>query len=158
MQDYLTSQLPLGVRKTVHFRGHVGSAELRSALRLASVAVFPSYAEAFAMGPMEAMAEGCPTIYSQRGSGPELIRHGIDGLLADPDSPQQIAESILKLVHDENLAGELGRRGRETIVSNYSLEVMLRRNVDFYFQCVKSFHDQRAHKRFAQAATQQRFS
>ncbi len=66
--------------------------------------MFPSYAEAFALAPLEAMAAGCPTVYSQRGSGPELIENNRDGLLVEPDQPGEIAETIIRVLEDNNLA------------------------------------------------------
>jgi glycosyltransferase involved in cell wall biosynthesis len=150
MQNYLTSLLPPPARKTIHFHGHVEVAELRSAFRSANAGVFPSYAEAFALAPMEAMAEGCPTIYSRRGSGAELIEDGTNGLLVNPDDPDEIADSIVKILKNANLAEELGRRGRESIATRYSLNVLLARNVEFYSNCIRSFHDRRAIGRLVQ--------
>ena len=72
-----------GAGESVRFHGHVPHEVLFGALSRARVSVLPSYAEAFALAPLEAMAHGCPTIYSRRGSGPELIRDGLDGLLVD---------------------------------------------------------------------------
>jgi glycosyltransferase involved in cell wall biosynthesis len=151
MRNYLTSLLPPPARKTIHFHGHVEYAELRSAFRSANVAVFPSYAEAFALAPMEAMAEGCPTIYSRRGSGAELIEDGTNGLLVDPDDAQGIADSIIKILKNANLAQELGRRGRETIASRYSVNALLARNVEFYSNCMRSFRDRHAVNRLVRS-------
>ena len=55
----------------------------------ARVIVLPSYAEGFSLTPLHAMAAGCPTVYTSRGSGPEVIEDGRDGLLIDPDDAGQ---------------------------------------------------------------------
>lgn len=89
------------VGKSIHFHGHVERAELVAALQRAGLDVFPSSAEAFALAPLEAMAYGCPTIYSQRGSGPELIENGRDGLLIEPDQPHEIAGAIVRVLTDD---------------------------------------------------------
>ncbi len=83
MQSYLSAMLN-GERPSVHFRGHVTRQELFDTYSTAAAAVFPSYAEAFAVAPLEAMAVGCPTIFSSRGSGPELLTHEREGLLVSP--------------------------------------------------------------------------
>jgi len=139
MRDFLLSSLPASIRNTVHFRGHVEQADLRNALRAASVAVFPSYSEAFAMAPMEAMAEACPTIYSRRGSGAELIKDGETGLLVDPAEPGAIARAITNVLSDANLAARLGSAGREHIARCFSTSALLVKNVNFYQACVQSF-------------------
>ncbi|HEU6450853.1 MAG TPA: glycosyltransferase [Gemmatimonadaceae bacterium] len=123
----------------VHFHGHVSRAELKRALAAARAAVFPSYAEAFALAPLEAMAAGCPTIYSTRGSGPELIDDGRDGLLVDPDEPEQIAAALSRVLEDDALAAALGAAGRRRVEESFSLDVALERNVEFYARCIRSF-------------------
>jgi glycosyltransferase involved in cell wall biosynthesis len=139
MKDYLISLVPPEVRNTIHFHGHVDFARLRSVFRSATVAVFPSYSEAFALAPMEAMAQGCPTIYSRRASGRELIQDGENGLLVDPDDPNAIAEAIIKTLTTPLLAKELGLKGRNSIECGFSLNVLLARNIEFYLDCLRSF-------------------
>ena len=77
-----------GFAPSVRFHGAVPHPVVLSALASARVAVFPSFAEAFGLAPLEAMAHACPTIFSRRGSGPELICDGRDGLLVDPSNPE----------------------------------------------------------------------
>ncbi len=140
MEAYMVSCLPAEIRETVHFRGHVELSELRSSFRSATVAVFPSYAEAFALAPMEAMAEGCPTIYSRRSSGSELIHHGVDGLLVEPDHPGEIADAIVRVLKEPALASALGAAGRRRIEDHFSPRKMLEQNIEFYRECVRSYH------------------
>jgi glycosyltransferase involved in cell wall biosynthesis len=111
------------------------------ALRHATVAVFPSYAEAFAFAPLESMAQGCPTVYSTRGSGTELIRDGQDGILVDPDRPAEIAAAILRLLRDPALARRMGAAGRARVAQEFSLDVLLDRNVTFYRACIDGFRE-----------------
>jgi glycosyltransferase involved in cell wall biosynthesis len=139
MQDHLISLVPPPIRNTIHFHGHVDFARLRSAFRSASVAVFPSYSEAFALAPMEAMAQGCPTIYSCRASGRELIQDGENGLLVNPDDPKEIADAIIRILTNPQIAKELGSKGKKSIECRFSLNVLLVRNIDFYRDCLRSF-------------------
>jgi len=127
------------VGNSIHFHGHVERGELFAALQRARLAVFPSYAEAFALAPLEAMAVGCPTIYSQRGSGPELIENGRDGLLIEPDQPHEIAEAIVRVLTDDRLARRLGEAGRERVMKNFSTPVLLASNEAFYQNCLSDF-------------------
>jgi glycosyltransferase involved in cell wall biosynthesis len=105
-------------------------------LSTARLAVFPSYAEAFAIAPLEAMATGCPTIYSERGSGRELIEHNENGLLVDPDNTSELAASISRLILDDKLAEQLGSAGRSLIENRFSDQVLLLENIDFYKRCL----------------------
>ena len=139
MRAYLLASLPAKCRNSVHFHGHTDMKRLRSAFRSATAAIFPSYSEAFALAPMEAMSEACPTVFTRRASGPELITDGEDGLLVDPDQPGEISEALLRILRDDQLAAKLGRQGRATIEGYFSLTALLPRNVEFYSHCIHSF-------------------
>jgi len=141
MEAFIRSQHNGRVGKSIHFHGHVDRAKLFEALQNARLAVFPSYAEAFALAPLEAMAHGCPTIYSQRGSGPELIENGRDGLLIEPDHPHDIAEAVARVLTDDSLAQRLGQAGRERVMKNFSAQVLLAQNEAFYQDCLNDFHN-----------------
>jgi len=139
MQEFLRSLLPENVFPGVYFHGHVSRDELFASYRTATAAVFPSYAEAFAVAPLEAMACGCPTIFSQRGSGPELLTHEREGLLVDPDKPEEIAASILRVLRNPSFARELGEAGRVRIHQAFSIDRLIARNVAFYESCAEDF-------------------
>lgn len=128
-----------GAAGSVRFHGHVAHDELFRALARARASVFPSYAEAFALAPLEAMAHGCPTIYSRRGSGPEMIREGVDGLLVDPDNPPEIAAAIQRVLTDDDLAARLGESGRRLVSQEYRSDVMVRKNEAWYAECLDRF-------------------
>ena len=112
MRSELLAMLPSGTIPSVVFHGHVTRDHLLAELPLAACAVFPSYVEAFAYAPLEAMAAGCATIYTMRASGPELITHGEDGLLVDPDDPRGLADALIAVLTDPAMARRLGDRGR----------------------------------------------
>jgi glycogen(starch) synthase len=139
MRDHLLSLLPDGFAHSVHFHGHICRDALRLEFRKCRLAIFPSFAEAFAMTPMEAMAESCPVIYSQRSSGPELIEHGVNGLLVDPASSEQISEAILFLLSDEKRCERLGAAGRESVAKRFSTNILMPRNEVFYKDCLARY-------------------
>jgi glycosyltransferase involved in cell wall biosynthesis len=125
---------------SVAFMGHVARSRIDRALQRAAVAVFPSYAEAFGLAPVEAMITGCPTVYTARGAGPELVDHGRTGLLIDPDDPVAIAEAIVRLLRDPVLAHSVGENGRREAMARFSIPVLARQNEAFYARCLADFH------------------
>jgi glycosyltransferase involved in cell wall biosynthesis len=139
MMAYLRAEMPGDVASTVQFRGGCPRDEVLGALMRARVAVFPSYAEAFALAPLESMAAGCATVYSTRGSGPELIGHERDGLLIDPDQPTEIAATLIRVFTDDGLAQRLGEAGRRRVQEQFSIERSAADNEGFYERCVRDF-------------------
>lgn len=140
MRDELRSRLPAAAADHVRFHGHVSGAEVLAALGEARAAVFPSYAEAFAHAPLEAMATGCPTAYTTRGSGRELITPESDGLLVDPDDRLAIATALVRLLTDDSLARRLGEAGRATVAERFSAERLVAMSTQFYVRCAERFH------------------
>jgi glycosyltransferase involved in cell wall biosynthesis len=139
MRAELLRRLPDAARESVRFHDHVSRAVLYEALATARAAVFPSFSEGFAWAPLEAMANGCPTVYTRLGSGPELITDGEDGLLVDPARPAEIATALLRLLQDAELARRLGEAGRARILGAFTLEKLLPANEAFYADVVRSF-------------------
>lgn len=119
-------------RGSVSFEGHVSRDQLYTAFSTATAAIFPSYNEAFANAPLEAMAVGCPVIYSTRASGPELIRSGENGLLVDPDNINQIADSILLLLEDADLRKQFSVNGRRTVEEKFDIHRSVSDHLELY--------------------------
>jgi glycosyltransferase involved in cell wall biosynthesis len=143
MSRYLTSLLDDRSSRSAYFHGHVGREQLTQALGEARVGVFPSYAEAFSLAPLEAMANGCATIYTQRGSGSELIAHGRNGLLINPDEPAELAAALIDLLSNDSLAETLAKAGVERVKTAFSRETIVPLNERFYAGCIDSFQGSR---------------
>ncbi len=135
----LMQNLDQAGKASVTFHGHTTRAELYRQLQTARAAVFPSYAEAFAFAPLEAMATGCPTIYSTRTSGTEAVEHGRDGLLIDPDNIEELSDAISALVLDDELARKLGHFGRMRVAENFSVDRVVGDIEQFYRACCIRF-------------------
>lgn len=133
-QQKVRGYLNSGVQKTVTFKGHVDREELYHCLQTSAIAVFPSYAEAFALAPLEAMACGTAVINSNRTSGPELIKHETDGLLIDPDDIESIAKAITRLLIDEHLRNRLAGAGQKHVKSKFDIRGIAGQNIRFYQQ------------------------
>jgi glycosyltransferase involved in cell wall biosynthesis len=101
----------LGLEATTRFPGFVSPLELRGLYELATALVFPSRFEGWGLPVCEAFSAGLPVAASSASSLPDLV--GEAGLLFDPEQPERIAESILRLWRDPVLRETLIERGRE---------------------------------------------
>lgn len=64
---------------------------------------------------LEAMACGKPVIAGRSGGAPEAVSHGYSGFLVDPDSADELAQTLIKLTTDQNFGERLGAYGREMV-------------------------------------------
>jgi glycosyltransferase involved in cell wall biosynthesis len=76
---------------------------------LAGGLLFPSYYESFGIPLVEAMACGCPVITSSAPACPEVV--GDAALVVSPDDVGGLADAMLRLVREPELAPRLERRG-----------------------------------------------
>jgi len=132
MVKFLESIVSPALKERLKIINHVPREKLFEAYSTANVAIFPSYAEAFAFAPMEAMLMGCPTIYTTRGSGPELIKNNVDGLLVDPDNIEEIAKAIEYLCVNLDRASEMGEKGRDKILEKFTINKMIDQLINYY--------------------------
>jgi glycosyltransferase involved in cell wall biosynthesis len=84
----------LGIAEDVVFVGGVPNEETVHFYRAADLLVYPSFNETFGLPILEAMACACPVVTSNTSSMPEIA--GGAAILADPHSPDSIAQSILE--------------------------------------------------------------
>ena len=96
------------------------------------VAVLASHSEGLSNALLEYMAAGRPIVATAVGGNPELIEHGIHGLLVPPGDPQAMAAAIRRLLGDSFFAIGLGIAARKRAALRYSREAMVRRYEDLY--------------------------
>ncbi|MGE0686297.1 MAG: glycosyltransferase [Dehalococcoidia bacterium] len=86
--------------------------------------VFPSiWYENFPMAITEAFAIGLPVIGSRIGALPELIQDGVNGLLFEPGSADDLAEQLRLVASDDERMAGMGQAARDTYVTRYSVDI-----------------------------------
>lgn len=92
--------------------------------RLDAMALPSLYGEGLPMVVLEAMAAAVPVIATRVEGTPEAIRHGREGLLAEPNDPASLAEAIESLVtgqYDWDSLAEAAARRHETAFSDWTM-------------------------------------
>jgi colanic acid/amylovoran biosynthesis glycosyltransferase len=106
----------------VILRGALNQNQLLEVYRHADLFALASFAEGLPVVLMEAMAMEIPCVASAVNGIPELIKHGINGMLVAPSNAMELAEVLLLLIKDPALRNRLGRTGRQTILEKYNLD------------------------------------
>jgi glycosyltransferase involved in cell wall biosynthesis len=126
------------LRGSVHYLGKLDLDELRSCVRASDIFMLPSLWENCPYSCLEAMAAGRAIVSSDQGGMPELIQHGVNGLLAKSESPESFSKQIEALILDEQLRRRLGSEARRTIEQRYTDDRIARMTIEVYQRCLKN--------------------
>jgi len=132
--DYLEDLREFAARCGV--AGHVTFTGLRTdvpaVLGSLTVSVMPSLNEALSNVVLESMAAGAPTVATRVGGTPEAVSDGVSGILVPPADSAALADAVVHLLTDQQLATHLGRSARARIVEHFSVRRMVRATEDLY--------------------------
>jgi glycosyltransferase involved in cell wall biosynthesis len=110
----------LEIEDAVHFLGYV--VPVQRAIEGAAMVVVPSMGEGFGMVALEAMERARPVIAAEIGGLGELVEEGVTGLLVPPGEAEPLAEAIVRLGSDLELAKEMGEAGRRRALEQFLQE------------------------------------
>lgn len=126
----------LGLAQATEFLGtRYDIAQLLSKM---SVLVVPSVGEeAFGRVAIEAGACRVPVVATHIGGLVDIIEHEKDGLLAPPDDPRVLAEAILRLLKEPDLAARVSDSLRLKVEREFNLDDMFERTLKVYREAVE---------------------
>jgi glycosyltransferase involved in cell wall biosynthesis len=97
--------------------------DLFNLMLAADVVVLPSLREPFGIAAAEAMTTGVPVVLTKVDGFIELVGSSECALMVQPESPQELADAIRRLVTEPKFGTELGARGRRRILDNFDISV-----------------------------------
>lgn len=89
------------------------NSQLHSLLETASILIVPTYADAYNLILVEAMAKGCAVISTNLGALREVAPDGEVGFLVRPGDVDQIIQRAAQLIDDPDLLRRMSESGRE---------------------------------------------
>ena len=118
--------------KNVNYIGSVAYDEIKANVSLASVCVFPTFAEALPVSWIEAMALKKAIVASDIGWAAEIIEDSVEGFLVHPKNHNLFADRILELLDNQKLRNQFGIEARKKVVQKFSIEVVAKQSLVFY--------------------------
>ncbi|MEU5841260.1 glycosyltransferase [Rhodococcus sp. NPDC047139] len=108
------------LRENVVFTG--SRSDIPRLLRALDLVVLSSYSiECFPMALLEAMASGRPAVCTAVGGVPEMLVDGVTGRLVPARDARSLADAMLALLDDPELARKMGRSARERVDAEFTL-------------------------------------
>lgn len=120
----------LDIAESVEFAGV--QSDITAHLHRGNVAVLPSRWEGMPNAVLELMACGLPCVATRVSGSEDIIQHGVNGLLVEPEDFQGLAEALLTLLRDPEIIEKYGHAARSTIEQHYSLEDITARYIELY--------------------------
>jgi glycosyltransferase involved in cell wall biosynthesis len=117
----------------VVFLGYLKREKLPEILGMLDIFVLPSLSESLSIVNLEAMASFLPVVSTNVGGVPEAIKENVNGVLVKPGDEYELADALIYLIQNPNIAKEMGRRGREMVENKFKKEEMLKRITSLYY-------------------------
>jgi glycosyltransferase involved in cell wall biosynthesis len=136
-----------GVGNIIHWKGYLQSLDLvhREASK-ARISVLPTYNDIIPGTIIESMQLGLPVVSYKAGSIPELNEEKEIVLLSEIGDIEGLAESMLKLLSDNDLLALKSKQGIEYIKKKYSNLNVQKQHLDCYREVIADFHRDKQQK------------
>jgi glycosyltransferase involved in cell wall biosynthesis len=121
----------------VTYLGSVPHVEIKQKIKEATICVFPSFAEAFPVSWLEAMAMEKPIVASNIGWACEVIDDEKNGFLVHPTNHDLFAKKIATLLTDESQCSKVAKLAKKKVEEFFDVKILVKQNIDFYKQFKK---------------------
>lgn len=134
-QDLIRKVESIGCNDRVKWLGRRD--DIPRILSASDIGLLVSHEEGFSNSILEGMASGLPMIVTDVGGNSEAIEHEKCGLVIRPHDPQGLADAILKLMNDKELAGKYGEAARKRVEQYFSIETCVNNYRQFFKEMTK---------------------
>ncbi|NJR40399.1 MAG: glycosyltransferase [Leptolyngbyaceae cyanobacterium CSU_1_4] len=118
----------------IHFTGSLPYPEYLQVLQASTVHIYLTRPFVLSWSLMEAMSAGCLVVGSNTAPLTEVIREGVNGLLADFFSPEEIADRVEEVFNHPDRMADIRLKARETILKRYDLAKLLPQHLQWIQQ------------------------
>ena len=119
-----------GLDKDIVMTGFVE--DLREFLAILDVFVLPSYREGMPKSILEAMAMGKPVVATDIRGCREEVADGVTGILVPVQDPDALAQAIIRILSDRELAQQMGQAGRKRAEEEFDERLVLEKQINIY--------------------------
>ena len=102
-------------------------------LAKSDIFVLSSSYEGLPLTVLEAMAAGLPIVSTRVGGVPDIVHNNINGILAEPENPQALAEGIMHLIKNDTLREQMSKKSR-MLVDKYDISNTQRAYEELYLK------------------------
>ena len=123
-KDVMLEKFSLDLSR-VHFTGYLAYSEYLDVLKASSVHIYLTRPFVLSWSMLESMSTGCLIVGSNTDPVKEVIQDGVNGLLVDFFSPNEIADRVEEVLNHPDRMEQIRVQARETILKKYDLAKLL---------------------------------
>ena len=125
----------LGTDKYVFFAGL--QAETRPYFMAMDMFMMSSEFEGLPIALLEAMSMNCVPVCTAAGGIPEVIKDGVNGLLAPVEQPLQLVDRLSQLMQQPDRVAQMKQAARDTVINSFSMKKMVTELEEIYNDLIK---------------------
>jgi glycosyltransferase involved in cell wall biosynthesis len=129
-KQLMLEKLPLDLSR-LHFTGSLPYSQYLQVLQASSVHLYLTRPFVLSWSMLEAMAAGCLLVASDTPPVTEIIQDGVNGLLVNFFSPQEICDRVEEALDHRDKMMAIRTKARETIQKNYELSDLLSKHLQW---------------------------
>ena len=125
----------LGVADRIMFLGY--RKDVEGLVADFDIFMMPSLTEGLSLALLEVMALGKPSVATEVGGTPEVIRSGTNGLLVPSKDERALARAVGDLLSSEIQAQKMGMMAKETVAKGFTAKLMADKTMDVYDEILR---------------------
>ncbi len=124
-------------RSRVHFLGGLMYGDYRRVLQISSAHIYLTYPFVLSWSMLEAMSAGCLIVASRTAPVQEVMEDGVNGLLVDFFSPDEVADRVVAALADPDAFASVRAAARKTIQDRYDLRLCFDKQLDMIRRLIR---------------------
>jgi glycosyltransferase involved in cell wall biosynthesis len=109
--------------------------DIREVYRAADIVCLPSWGgEGVPKALIEAASSALPVVTTDVPGCRDIVRHGVNGLIVPPRDVEALTNALRTLIDDGHRRREMGKRGREIVIGEFSLRDVVHATLALYAQ------------------------
>ncbi len=131
----------------VSYRGKLPPDAIKALRAQSLLTVVPSRRETQSYAALEAMLQRCPVVCTNTSGLSEIIEHGVTGLKAHPEDPDDLAAQMARIIDDPELGRSLGHAAREYVLAQHAPAKVAAQTIDVYRRAIELHQARRSGRR-----------
>jgi glycosyltransferase involved in cell wall biosynthesis len=136
LDEFVASLDDPALARAIKYKGPLDPCSLAELRPHAAVVLVPSRRESQGYTALEAMLQACPVVCTDTSGLSEIVEHGVTGLKARPEDPDDLATQMKRILDDPSFGRSLGLAGRAYVLRHHAPAPVVAQALDVYRRAI----------------------